>query len=291
MAVGARAMELAQFVFCVQGDDLASGRNDVRAAAGLGHALAERGYGGAIVGRERWSRMPHADLVISLSPRFDPARLPRRTSVIAWICDQIDEWSTLRQLSSFDAVLTSSHAGVEVLEEDFGGPVGMLPTGVDVGLFRPHPTRRTTDAAVYLDKVKRPSYFTLPDLYRNALVLIDHVGSPGPPFGAPLSRLLESLACGAMPVTRHGHGLAEVGLEEVPVYETAPDLDRVVRELRADPRNTMATGARLGAMVRAEHSWERRASEFLQHVEPLLLAGTDDPHAVARPATLGFFPD
>jgi hypothetical protein len=93
-----------------------------------------------------------------------------------------------------------------------------------------------------------------------------------------------------MPVTSHGDRLAEVGLEEVPVCGTAPDLDRVVRELLADPLNTMATSARLDAMVRTEHSWERCASEFLQHVEPLL-ARTDDPPAAAYPATVGFFPD
>jgi glycosyltransferase involved in cell wall biosynthesis len=291
VAVGAGAVARAQFVFCVQSDNLASGRTDVRAGAGLGHALSERGHGVAIVGRERWSRLPAADLVVSLSPTFDPARLPRSTPVVAWICDQIDAWSTLRQLSAFDAVLTSSRAGVERLEEAFGGPVSVLPVGVDIGLFRPHPTRRASATVVSLDEVKRPSYFTLPGRYRNALVVIDQIGSAGLPFGVPHSRLFESLACGAMPVTSHGDGLAEVGLEEVSVCRTAPDLDQVVRKLRADPLNTMATSARLGAMVRAEHSWERRASDFLQYVEPLLHAKTDDPHAAARPATLGFFPD
>ena len=291
MAVGEEAVALAQFVFCVRDDNQASGRSDVRAAAGLGHALAEKGHGAAIVGRERWSRLPAADLVVSLSPTFDPASIPRGTPVIAWICDQVDAWCKPRRLSSFDAVLTSSSAGVERLEEAFGGPVRVLPVGVDTCLFRPKSTGRASDTVASLDEVKRPSYFTLPKLYRSALVVIDHVGSSGLPFGTPTSRLFESLACGAVPVTTHGHGLAEFGLQDVPVYETTSELDRVVRELRADPPNTMATGARLGAMVRAEQSWERRASEFLQYVQPLLLARTDDSHAAARPATLAFFPD
>jgi glycosyltransferase involved in cell wall biosynthesis len=290
VAVDAGAAPRSQFVFCVQSDNLASGRCDIRAAAGLGHALVGRGHGVTIVERERWPRLPAADLVVSLSPRFDPTRVPRSTPVVAWMCDQIDDWSKLRQRSPFDAVLTSSHTGVDRLEEYFGRPVSVLLTGVDRSLFRPHPTRRARDAAVYLEEVERPTYFALPALYRDALVFIDRVASARPPFGAPLSRLLESLACGAMPVARHGHGLAEVGLEELPVCTNAPDLDRVVRKLRADPRTTMETSARLGAMVRSEHSWERRASEFVQHVEPLL-ARTDDPHSAAYPATLGFFPD
>ena len=290
MAVGAGAVARAQFVFCVQSDNLGSGRSDVRAGAGLGHALAERGHGAAIVGRERWSRLPAADLVVSLSPTFDPARLPRSTPVVAWICDQIDNWSTLRQLSAFDAVFTSSRAGVDRLEEAFGGPVTVIPIGVDIGLFRPHPTRRASDTVVSLDEVKRPTYFTLPGLYRNALVVIDQVGSAGQPFGTPHCRLFESLVCGAMPVTSHDDGLAEVGLEEVPVHTTPSDLDRAVRELQADPLNTMETSGRLGAMVRSEHSWERRADEFLRHVEPLL-GRAGHPDAAAYPATLGFFPD
>jgi len=290
MAADRTSAASAQFVFLVQSDNLTSGGSDIRAAAGLGHALTERGHGAAIVERERWSRLPAADLVVSLSPTFDPVRLPLGIPVVAWICDQTDDWLKLRQLSSYDTVLTSSRAEVERLEEAFGGPVGLLPIGVDTFLFRPNPARSSSDTIVSLDELNRPSYFTLPKLYRNALVVVDQDGPARQPFGTPMYRLFEALACGAMPVTRHGRGLAELGLEEVPLCTSARDLDRVVRELQADPVTTMATGARLGAMVRAEHSWERRASEFRQHIEPLMARMEDLPSA-ARPATLGFFPD
>jgi glycosyltransferase involved in cell wall biosynthesis len=289
-ADAAAAAASAQFVFCVQSDNLASGRSDIRAAAGLGNALTERGHGVAIMERERWSRLPAADLVVSLSPTFDPVRLSRGIPIVAWICDQIDDWLKLRRLSSYDMVLTNSRAEAERLEDAFGGSMGLLPIGVDTRLFRPNPARSSSDTVVSLDEVNRPSYFVLPNLYRNALVVADQVGPARPPFGAPMCRVFEALACGAMPVTSHGGGLAEVGLEEVPLCTTAPDLGRVVRELQADPLTTMATGARLGAMVRAEHSWEQRASEFLQHIEPLI-ARMEDLHSAARPATLGFFPD
>jgi glycosyltransferase involved in cell wall biosynthesis len=288
--VGAPAVTDGQIVFCVRSDDLKSGRNDVRAAAGLGHALAERGLRVAIVDRERWSRLPAAALVVSLSPGFDPAGVPRGTPVIAWICDQIDAWSELGQLSLYDAVLTSSRGAADRLEEAFGPPVGVLPIGVDTGLFRPNPARRASDIVVSLDEVDKSSYFTLPDLYRKALVVVDRVNSAGLPFGMPISRILESLACGAIPVTTHEPELAELGLREVPACTSELEIDRVVDELCADPLSTMATAERLGAMVRAEHSWERRASAFLTQMEPLL-AKTSDPQSAARRATLGFFPD
>jgi glycosyltransferase involved in cell wall biosynthesis len=279
-----------QIVFCVENNDLASGGVDARAAVGLGHALADQGHGVTIVNRERWHRLPDAYVVISLSPAFDPTSVSGRIPVVAWICGEVSAWSKPR-LSLFDAVLASSQAGADRLAEACHSPVGVLPIGVDCCLFRPPPVRNRSDV-VALEKVEGPSYFTLPDLYRHALVVIDNAASTQLPFGTRISRVLEVLACGAIPVTTHGHelGLAEIGLADVPVCKTALQIDRVVRELRADPAATMAVGARLGTLVRAEHAWERRVSAFLTHVEPLVTRFAES-HSAACPATLGFFPD
>jgi glycosyltransferase involved in cell wall biosynthesis len=290
-AVDAGALTYEQIVFCVQSDDLASGRSDARAAAGLGQALADRGHGVAIVNRERWRRMPASPrLVVSLSPAFDPATISRDVPVVAWIVDQINVWSELKQLSLFDAVLTTSRARADRLGEVYPGPVWVLPTGVDSGLFRPHPVPHSSDTVIALDEVEQQSYFTLPDLYRNALVVVDQIGSTRLPFGAPIARLLECVACGTIPVTSRERELAEVGLAELPVFKSAPELDRIVRELRANPLTTIATGTRLAAHVRTEHSWERRADVFLEQVRPLL-PRPHVPHSTMRKATLGFFPD
>ena len=286
----ASAVTGGPIVFCVQSDDLAAGSTDARAAGGLGNALADQGHDVTIVDRERWPRLPAAALVVSLSPNFDPAVVPGDTPVVAWACDQIDAWSKLTQLSHYDAVFATNRSILARVATAFGGPVGVLPIGVDTGLFHTHPGRRPSDTVLALDKVDVPSYFQLPDLYRNALVVVDQLESPKLPFGTRTSRLLESLACGAMLVTINEQDLADVGLEDTPVCRSPEEVDRVVRELLADPDTTMATGARLGADVRADHSWQQRATAFLTRMEPLL-AGSAGPHSAARPATLGFFPD
>jgi glycosyltransferase involved in cell wall biosynthesis len=280
----------ASIAFCVESDDLASGGIGIRAATGLGRALAERDYDILIVDRDRWLRLPAVSLVVSLSPRFDPAGVPIGTPVVAWVCDQIDVWSTAGPLSLFDAVLTTSREDVDRLAEVSGRSVTVLPIGVDTRLFGPHPLRHPPDTVLALDDVPEPSYFTLPDLYRNSLMVIDQAGSPTPPFGSPISRLLESLACGAVPVTTHGHDRAEFGLLDVPVCTSASAVGRVVRDLRADPGTAITLGERLGSHVRAEHSWQQRAETFLGQVEPLL-ARQEEPLSAPPPATLGFFPD
>jgi glycosyltransferase involved in cell wall biosynthesis len=277
-------------VFCVHSDDLAAGRSETRAAAGLAHALVDRGHNVAIIDRERWPRLPAAALVVSLSAHFDPAWVPGSTPIIAWVLDRLDVWSDLRQLSVYDAVLVSSRSGVARLADAFGGPMHVLPVGLDTGLFWTHPVRRPSATVVALDKIDVPSYFALPDLYRNAMVVVDQGDSTTAPFGTRISRVLESLACGALPVTTDPQDLADLGVAETPVRRSPDEMDQVVQELLTDPETTMATSARLGRHVRAEHSWERRASAFLSLVQPILEKSYEQRSSV-RPATLGFFPD
>jgi glycosyltransferase involved in cell wall biosynthesis len=296
-------------------------------AAGLGRALAERGYGVAFADPSQWSRPPAADLVVALLPAFDPACVPAGTPVVAWVRNETDRWAGLGRLSLYDAVLASSQLAGERLAEVYNGPMGVLPIGVDTALFRPASVRRGLDAVTTVNhwgtdrdvhralrglpeaaRVRwygegrgidqamrcwhagRVGYFALPDLYRRSLIVIDDMNSTTLPYGSLNSRLYESLACDAMPVANGGLGLAEVGLEEVPVYRTAADLDRILRELRADPDATTRKAKRLGAKVRAEHSWQRRTDAFLEHVTPLLERARGH-QPTPRRATIGFFPD
>jgi glycosyltransferase involved in cell wall biosynthesis len=284
----------ARILFCVHSNDLGSGRGDIRAAAGLSRALASCGYRVAIAERERWSRLPAADLIVSLLPAFDPAGVPAGTPVIAWACDETEAWAALAPFAGFDAVLTGSRAAAEIVKQAYTGPVGVLPVGVDTTLFRPSKKPRAADAVATPAEIGQRNYFALPDLYRDSLVaVVEPVAAAVAPAGSQLSQLFESLACGAMPVTsgvdRHG-GLADVGLAEVPVYQGNAERDRVVQSLCADPAATMRLAGRFGDQVLREHSWQRRAAAFLGHVSPLLGRTRGMPPA-NRQATIGFFPD
>ncbi|MBF4586714.1 glycosyltransferase family 1 protein [Curtobacterium sp. VKM Ac-2887] len=129
------------------------------------------------------------------------------------------------------------------------------------------------DAAPGVELRPAVSYFALPEVYRAAAFVVDDVIAPAAEFGTLNSRLYESLACGALPVTSCALGLDELGLADVPVFTDAPSLERAIAMSTAE-RDALV--ARLGAVVLERHSYAARAVQ----VGPLLDAATS--HASAR---------
>jgi hypothetical protein len=117
------------------------------------------------------------------------------------------------------------------------------------------------------------SYFALPAVYRAAAFVVDDVIEPAAAFGTLNSRLYESLACGALPVTSCALGLDELGLADVPVFTDAPSLERAIA-MPAPERDALV--ARLRAVVVERHSYAARAVQ----VAPSLDAAIS--HAAAK---------
>ncbi|WP_185022862.1 glycosyltransferase [Curtobacterium sp. PhB115] len=103
------------------------------------------------------------------------------------------------------------------------------------------------------------SYFALPEVYRAAGFVVDDVIAPAAEFGTLNSRLYESLASGALPVTDCALGLDELGLSDVPVFEDAASLERALAMPRAE---RTALVARLRAVVVERHSFRARAVQI-----------------------------
>ena len=110
-------------------------------------------------------------------------------------------------------------------------------------------------------------YFALPEVYRAAAFVVDDVIAPAAEFGTLNSRLYESLACGALPVTTCALGLDELGLAEVPVFHDAPSLEAALA-MPAEERDALAE--ELHAVVVERHSFALRAEQ----VGPSLDAAT-----------------
>ncbi|WP_175475928.1 glycosyltransferase, partial [Curtobacterium sp. MCBA15_016] len=106
-------------------------------------------------------------------------------------------------------------------------------------------------------------YFALPEVYRSAAFVVDDVIAPAAEYGTLNSRLYESLASGALPVTDCALGLDELGLGEVPVFEDAASLERALA-MPADERTALVE--RLRAVVVERHSFAARAEQ----VRPVL---------------------
>ncbi|SOC87408.1 Glycosyltransferase [Curtobacterium sp. 314Chir4.1] len=102
------------------------------------------------------------------------------------------------------------------------------------------------------------SYFALPEVYRSAAFVVDDVIAPAAEFGTLNSRLYESLACGALPVTTCALGLDELGLTGVPVFDDAASLERALA-MPAAERDALVE--RLHAVVVERHSFAARAAQ------------------------------
>jgi glycosyltransferase involved in cell wall biosynthesis/2-polyprenyl-3-methyl-5-hydroxy-6-metoxy-1,4-benzoquinol methylase len=310
--------------FCVSTTDLGAGRGDLYVAVGIGRYLARLGYDVAYLPSERWSDLPAGtDLAVAMIPTFDPLTVPDGCRTIAWIRNETERWSIHPQLALFDAVLASSSITLNRLRELYDGPTGMLPLGVDTELFTPGGAaadrtgvattvnswvrerhlyqclraiditfpfvifgeRRGMDPCFSPYAGGRTSYFNLPDLYRRALLVLDDLNHTTRPYGNINSRLLESLAGGALPVTNSRIGLLELGLDETPTFSDSASLAAVVNQLIADPAGTAALAARLSEVVRDRHSYRRRAEELHE-----VIAGLDPRPRRATVRLVGFFP-
>ncbi|MBT2503091.1 glycosyltransferase [Curtobacterium sp. ISL-83] len=100
-------------------------------------------------------------------------------------------------------------------------------------------------------------YFALPEVYRAAAFVVDDVIAPAAEYGTLNSRLYESLACGALPVTDCALGLDELGLADVPVFTDAASLEQAIA-MPAEERAALV--ARLRAVVVDRHSYTTRAA-------------------------------
>lgn len=251
---------------------------------------------------------------------LDPLVLPEGCRAVAWVRNSTERWRSLPTLPLYDAVLCSSLRSAEFMRRGFAGQVEILRLAVDHELFAGSGGERfgvvSTLNQWHHDKPRdiyrllaqvdlevplaifgvqrglaselepyrrgRLSFFQLPSLYGQAAYVLDDQQPVNRRFGNLNSRIYESLACGALPVTAAAAGLAEAGLGAVPVVEDPDDIPRTVDAVE-ERRDELA--GRLRDVVLSRHTYERRAAEFEAFVEGIS-DRVDDPVTV-----LGFQPD
>ncbi len=236
-------------------------------------------------------------VLVSMIESFVPGLVPTGTALVAWVRNWTAKWAALPYLDEFDSVWTSSTIARDAVAEHRTGPVEVVPIAVDDDLFTTVDGAPRSDRAVttvnfwgvrrhvqdVLEAV-RPTepivwfaanadhlaaspcvevrdavaYFALPEVYRAAAFVVDDVIAPAAAFGTLNSRLYESLAAGALPVTDCGLGLDELGLADVPVYEDAASLEQAL-SLPEDQRAALVE--RLRAVVLERHTFRARAAQ------------------------------
>ncbi|MFP5310477.1 MAG: methyltransferase domain-containing protein [Actinomycetes bacterium] len=268
------------------------------------------------------------DVLISMlaEPRFpfDPTIVPGEVTLVAWVRNNVQRWIAGGTLPLYDAVLCSSSASLANIRPHAQGPVGVLPIGVDTALFRPADDERRgvvsttnqwgglrhTFAGLLHDRPDVPlalfgnhrtlpeelepwaagavSYFRIPAVYRQVELVLDDLQGVNRAYGNVNSRIFESLAAGALPVTNARLGLEELGLGEVPVVERPEDLGAQIRELLADPAALRRRADALAELVRNDHGYDRRAADLDAFIREHDLV---QPAPTARATVVGFWPD
>jgi glycosyltransferase involved in cell wall biosynthesis len=313
-------------LFFVHSVDLRHATPDLVAAAGLGLALSDRGYGVRLVPRHRWHLGGSAEIWIATTPDADPSQAPVDAWRVAWAHSETEAWAELDHLMAFDQMLVGSAVARSMLVPTSARRVDVLHNAADVELFAPrddpapprdgavslgvnvergraiqpliNDLRLTVPLTVYaeplrsmrsglLGRLEEPiPWLRAPEVLTRAELTV--IELPGTAMGdATLSpHFFESLACGSLPVVNSRLGATECGLD-VPTYRSSDELGKRITSLLADPEGIRARVEELRERVLLDHTWDLRAAEF---EETVATARRDQTSAPPHRA-LHYFPD
>ncbi|PVG82642.1 hypothetical protein DDE18_09710 [Nocardioides gansuensis] len=320
LAVGDRGT----VIFLVRSVDLREARFDLVAAAGLGLALVEQGYGVRLVPQHRWHLGGAADVWVALLPEVDPSLAPAGAWRVAWALNDTEQWAAADHLVAYDQVLATSDIALTRLREHTDRAGTVLRAAADARIFTPgvqgQPREGVVSFGIHVDRTRTPHpvlgelavqvpltvhaepmrnmragllarlappvpWLRVPEVAARALVTVDDMSPSAVGNGTLDARVFESLACGTLPVVNTRLGLAEIGLD-LPTYRSTRELARVLSHLVSDPEGTQARAATLRETVLAGHTWEHRAEEFASAVKRAREAASPGPRRA-----LHYFPD
>lgn len=318
--------DLEQVLFFVHSVDLRHATPDLIAAAGLGLALADRGYGVRLVPRHRWHLGGAADIWVATTPDADPSQAPFGAWRLAWAHGDVGAWAELDHLMAFDQILVGSELGRSMLRTRYPGRLDVLRNAVDIELFVPgqdDPAARdgaislgahvergravqplitdlrfTVPLTVYaeplrtmrsnlLGRLEEPiAWLRAPDVMTRSQLTVIELPTAAVGDATLPAHFFESIACGSLPVLNSRLGATESGLP-VPSYATSDELGERITSLLADPHQVQSLVEELSERVLREHTWDLRAREF----EEGIAAARREQSTRPPQRALHYFPD
>jgi hypothetical protein len=311
-ATGARG----SLLFVVSTDDLSQSKGDLYVGLGLAKYLHRLGWGITLWPTSRWSDETPAgmDVALVMIESFVPGFVRPETKLVAWVRNWTDSWAELPYLDAFTQIWCSSVGSAGRMREVFSGPVEVLPLAADAELFVEVPTGRRSElvttanfwgvtrkliAALVdladseqvtwfgknarflqipptIDHRHTIDYFALPWVYSSWQFVVDDLIPEAAKYGNHNSRLFDAIACGGLIITNTSTGLADLGLEGVPVYGDGKTLAEVVVSLRESP-DTEALTRELQSHVRSNHTYAHRADAASPWLEAAVASTAKTP--------------
>jgi len=313
-------------LFCVSSDELAEGKGDLYVALGLARGLLADGWGVSLWTIDHAGEQTPSDIDIAvlMIESWVPGLIHPHSKLIAWVRNWTDEWAGLPYLDEFAEIWCSSGASAAAMAAVYSGEVRVVPLATDPELFAPVEVPRSAGVVTTvnywgvprgvqpalervaadfpvvwygvnsafltladgIDHRNAIDYFSLPEVYSRWDIVVDDLIPAAARYGNQNSRLFDAVACGALVITNEASGLVELGLDEVPVYETPDDLLALVRRFAENPDEREALLQRLREVTLREHSWSARARMLRPALERVAgRAGADGRSAILVWAT------
>ncbi len=288
--------------FLVHSVDLRHAAPDLIAAAGLGLALTDRGYGVRLVPRHRWHLGGPADIWIATTPDVDPSLAPIGAWCVAWAHSDIETWADLDHLRAFDQVLVGSEVASSTLAVTEARQVQVLRNAADAELFSPPDADEAdlregvvslgvnADRGRTIEPLINDLRLTVPlTVYAEPLrtmrsSLLGRLQEPVAWLRASevLTRaqlsVVEMAASAQGSATLAAHVFEAIACGALPIlnsrlgaiecgldlpsYRTSEELGEQIESLLADPLDIAARAASLRERVLRDHTWDVRAREF-----------------------------
>lgn len=250
--------------FLVRATDPALARDDLVVAAGIGRAMAATGAGVTLVPRSGWYRdHPPGSIVVSLLPEVEPRRISSKVTLIGWVRERLREWLAMPGLAAFDGLAALSTIAQRELVRRFLGPVALCQIAVDPELFSPRSAPPVSATAGDLTRDgRRLSMAERVQVHQQAWATPIRIPRHSIGHGNLPNRILEALSCGSLPILNSAVGLAELGLDQVPIARSATRTEALIAEIAAGQWADLT--AELSSRVRSEHHWLPQANRLAE---------------------------
>jgi GT2 family glycosyltransferase/spore maturation protein CgeB/SAM-dependent methyltransferase len=286
--------------------DVAEAWGDTHFARHFATALGGLGFSTALHVLPEWDRPDKQDFDVVIHVRGLTPYVPKPAHMnVLWIISHPDDVSP-EECERYDLVLVASPAHAGELRTKVSVPVHVLLQATDIARFHPdvhpgdtshdllfvgnsrghdrHGVRWAVEAGLPLtvyggdwEGRLNPSVVRgrvpnddLPALYRSASILLNDHWEDMRQKGFVSNRVFDALACGTFVISDDVAGLEDLFDGAVPTYANQEELKELVARYLHDEEGRHELSERGAAIVRTQHSFQVRAHQFVDLIQPRL---------------------